>query len=679
MAHLESLYSSLDELPESLYHAVVGLGESAAAAEASLSVVTWRKFLLKGALPEAHTVKGWPGEGLAVLFRDFFGVGRGSLLEFCEDAPDLVDQLLLSLFNTNMNVLDALEATEEYQRLLQKLEKLEELEEALEEVTKEDAVEEDQQQEQQQPQQQDGDEEADQGPQSPQQQQQQQQSDSLEERLESYGFDEDALEELGLSTDDMTAENMDDILAFVSHQMNQFSQSADEIEAKNARQQFGELRNRWCPQIDNWNAITSVFGKIANVLELFGDGEAPDLIVPRGGGSNCRGPGRSVGGTIPGAAGIAAGSGSGHPIPGRPNAAAERSTAKGMLRTMDGWLEVERLQKKLEACEKLTEVIQMLGRFRQLEKMVEENDKSTSSTSDEKRIIEMFRELRGVVRPAPSDAPEDTRGITLSHDISRMLPSEALLLCCEELEELEMLFHAKRAEGRLVAYKVEGVMPEHIEEEKDVEVERQKKAPEQDKGPIIVVIDTSKSMQNDGAIPEKVAKAITLQCMRIAKQEKRKCMAILFSGSGQFLEHELDVTSKGIASLTQFLLQTFQGGSDPRAAIEHALDRVSNMAGWSNADILLLSDGLLASQGVQPSTISRLEQSHKKHGSRMHAVLIGTDVQRAREVQQYVKAGHGQIYQFEEWQSLLNISHSYHAQESPRPPPPKPQIVHSHG
>ena len=87
---------------------------------------------------------------------------------------------------------------------------------------------------------------------------------------------------------------------------------------------------------------------------------------------------------------------------------------------------------------------------------------------------------------------------------------------------LKYLWHARRIEHALLTYRVQGVMAERVSSESDVmtDFERPKPQPKAERGPIIVCLDTSGSMQ--GA-PEIVAKAIVLEALRVAHAEKRAC------------------------------------------------------------------------------------------------------------------------------------------------------------
>ncbi len=116
-------------------------------------------------------------------------------------------------------------------------------------------------------------------------------------------------------------------------------------------------------------------------------------------------------------------------------------------------------------------------------------------------VKRLFEEIKDIQTPL---APMETRGITRSDDISRMLPSELVFL---GHPQLKMLWHARRAEKALLTYRVEGVLSEHVITEKEVLESQQQPGKKErlERGPIIVCLDTSGSMHGT---PEMVAKAL---------------------------------------------------------------------------------------------------------------------------------------------------------------------------
>lgn len=297
-----------------------------------------------------------------------------------------------------------------------------------------------------------------------------------------------------------------------------------------------------------------------------------------------------------------------------------------------GWQDAKRLADLLKALPQIQEVVRQLGRMQSAE------------NPDESPVLES---LFGPVRRAPAElrdidtpgVPHDTRGIERSGDIARMLPSEAILFM---RPALRLLWHAKRAERALATYRVRGVQQEQLiadsaaNEAQDAERKRRK----QDRGPIIVCLDTSGSMQ--GA-PETVAKAVTLEAARIANAEKRQCFLYAFSGPKQVMEFDLSVKQGGVQGLLEFLGCSFHGGTDVAEPIARAINRVETDK-WSKADVIIVSDGEFPVPGPTSAAVARARQSLHL---RAHGLLIGASHSAA------MKALCDPVHVFRDWNALL--------------------------
>lgn len=273
-----------------------------------------------------------------------------------------------------------------------------------------------------------------------------------------------------------------------------------------------------------------------------------------------------------------------------------------------GWQDAKRLADLLKKLPQIRDVVRTLGRMQSTEK------------PDETPILER---LFGPVRRAPAElrdidtpaVPHDTRGVERSGDIARMLPSEAILFM---RPALRLLWHAKRAERALATYRVRGVEKEQlIADDSSTEArDADRKRTKQDRGPIIVCLDTSGSMQ--GA-PETIAKAVTLETVRIATAEKRECYLYSFSGPTQVAELDLSVKRGGVQALLEFLGCSFHGGTDVAEPMSRALKRVKT-ARWSRADIIVVSDSEFP---VPSATSTAVASSRASLRLRVHGLLIG--------------------------------------------------------
>ena len=91
-------------------------------------------------------------------------------------------------------------------------------------------------------------------------------------------------------------------------------------------------------------------------------------------------------------------------------------------------------------------------------------------------------------------------------------------------------------------------------------------------------------------LPEQVAKALVLETLRTAHVEKRRCILYAYSGAGQMLEHELDLSSDGMGRLLQFLGFSFGGGNDEAGMMVKVVARLKE-ENWKKADVVFVSDG----------------------------------------------------------------------------------------
>jgi uncharacterized protein with von Willebrand factor type A (vWA) domain len=276
--------------------------------------------------------------------------------------------------------------------------------------------------------------------------------------------------------------------------------------------------------------------------------------------------------------------------------------AAGMLR-QTGWKDLVRLRALIERLPQLRNVIRALGRLQHCPEGESVTDKVFVPIQ---RLEEELLEVRTPL------SPTETRGVERTGEIARMLPAEAVML---GHPKLRMLWHAHRAERALLGYRVEGVYHERVFHEIDAMEEREQQRPRPERGPIIVVLDTSGSM---AGTPETVAKALVLEALRCAHSEKRRCYVYAFSGPTQVAEHELDLSPEGVGRLLTFLGSSFHGGTDAVGVLARVLEKLRQEQ-WQRADVLLVSDG---EWPAPESLVASVTQARTKD-TRFHGVLIG--------------------------------------------------------
>lgn len=273
-----------------------------------------------------------------------------------------------------------------------------------------------------------------------------------------------------------------------------------------------------------------------------------------------------------------------------------------------GWKQLASLRKKLENLKELRDLVRSLGRG---------GGKGPIRRAPQQIFSSGMPP--GVLRS--EESPEETRGLTRSGDISRMLPIEARLLVSSRRKERagspstmsRKLFMAKRAERMLLSYERTG----WVENEPSKVTDRLELRPASEMGPIIVCLDTSASMLGPR---ETVAKSLTLECMRGAIRQQRKCIVYAFSGPENVMEIELDIGADSITRLLGFLTMSFSGGTDVDAPLALSLERLGREE-WNLADILLVTDGEIPSP--DEDILQKLNAAKEELGLSVHGLLVG--------------------------------------------------------
>lgn len=296
-----------------------------------------------------------------------------------------------------------------------------------------------------------------------------------------------------------------------------------------------------------------------------------------------------------------------------------------------GWDKVLKMNNLLKSLPQIAEIAKALGRAKTSDKEVGPEERIMTKVSRARE------ELLWVEAP---NSRTHTDGIHKSDDIPRMLPMEGSLYLHPIFRKL---WKAKYIEKSLACYQIKGMERRRFYSTELVD-EEQVVRKNLERGPIIVCLDTSGSMQG---VPETVAKAITLEAMRLASAEKRECFLYAFSGPSDVTEHELDLSPKGIEGLCDFLCMSFHGGTDISAPICSATKKLEN-AKWSRADIILVSDG----EFHVPQEISLiLDVAKKEHGLRVHGLLVSNGHYGAASMHQICNP----LHIFKEWTEIRGL------------------------
>ena len=293
---------------------------------------------------------------------------------------------------------------------------------------------------------------------------------------------------------------------------------------------------------------------------------------------------------------------------------------------MTGWENVEKMHKLVAQLPQIQQIVRALGRM---------HTRENAQGATEKVLTQVSRVIEERTRIEIPQARTETKGITRSADIPRMLPSEAMLLRHPQFRKLWKL---RLLERSLATYKVTGFgeQAQRRESTEAQEIERHQKL---ERGPIMLCLDTSGSMQGT---PEFVAKAIALETMRLAHAEKRRCMLYAFSGPGDVYSEELTLDEQGLLQLIKFLGCSFHGGTDISAPLDQAISRL-DQAEWKRADLIIVTDGEIPHD---ITSIRKIKQAKIAASLRVHGLIIG----RAGQGIMHDLCDPGHLHHFSDWE-----------------------------
>ena len=174
---------------------------------------------------------------------------------------------------------------------------------------------------------------------------------------------------------------------------------------------------------------------------------------------------------------------------------------------------------------------------------------------------------------APAKTVAEVDGVTIGNTIQQALPSDMVYLSEQDTEDV---FYHRFATNQLQQLASKPPMKKKSDR-------IQQDQPRLCKGPIIVSVDTSGSMNGR---PLQVAHALLVQLLYMAKKQKRACYLITYSVRAQ----AIDLASHSNWRLVkQFLQRGFSGGTDGNQMLQTAIAVLQNQK-YTMADVLIISD-----------------------------------------------------------------------------------------
>lgn len=210
-------------------------------------------------------------------------------------------------------------------------------------------------------------------------------------------------------------------------------------------------------------------------------------------------------------------------------------------------------------------------------------------------------------------APSDIEGISVGNDLSALLPIELATMADEELSGL---FAYRFATRRLQTFQFKSNL---MKKAQKVQVARARQ-----KGPMIVCMDTSGSMQGP---PERIAHSLVVKLLQVALAQDRDLLLITFATTAKTFDVRAQRTS-----LLDYMRQECGGSTDGTQMLQSAFHLIASNPRYGSADLLLISD--FAFQLVSPDLLRELRQLQEE-GTRLYALQIGTSVM-VKEWQPYL-------------------------------------------
>jgi len=274
-----------------------------------------------------------------------------------------------------------------------------------------------------------------------------------------------------------------------------------------------------------------------------------------------------------------------------------------------------------------TSGFEILETFANLLEQDESLQELANMLGKQNRAYEKFeKELRDKVVIKNEWHPEPAyrgaiNGLKYSNDIASVLPTELAML---KNPATKKLFQLKFAQKQLLSFEFQTNIEKPKEEIESEEISVEKKEP---KGPIIICVDTSGSMQGS---PENIAKTVTFALSKIAVEEMRQCFVISFSTDIETLEvkpnEDMEMTSANdehyLQKLVKFLRMSFNGGTDAEPALRKAIKMLNGEEGegYKNADVLMISDFVM--QELSEDLVSSIKKEKEKDTA-FYSLVIG--------------------------------------------------------
>ncbi len=254
---------------------------------------------------------------------------------------------------------------------------------------------------------------------------------------------------------------------------------------------------------------------------------------------------------------------------------------------------VERYDALLAEEEELKKLAELLGRLRQAE-----------IETDEETYEKIVSYKEWVKDPT---LRSEIVGVENGNDLNQILPGEVALFGAET----EWQFLKRFAEEQLQINQFED---KRLVNSSKVYSETYQKIKKKEKGPFIVCVDTSGSMEGE---PERIAKVLCFGILKMAAADQRQAFLINFSSG----IHTLDLYNlvDSIDEVAAFLQKSFHGGTDISLALSEALQQLETHR-YRDADVLVISDFIM--YRISDDLQEAMEKQQHNNGTQFHSLVI---------------------------------------------------------
>jgi uncharacterized protein with von Willebrand factor type A (vWA) domain len=213
-------------------------------------------------------------------------------------------------------------------------------------------------------------------------------------------------------------------------------------------------------------------------------------------------------------------------------------------------------------------------------------------------------------------------GVSHGKDLNNVLPTEVALFGGHS----EWQFLKRFADEQLQVNQFEDQV---LEESTRVYSESFQRVKKKEKGPFIVCVDTSGSMEGE---PERIAKVLCFAILKMAAADERRAFLINFSSG----IHTIDLYNlvDSINEVAAFLQKSFHGGTDISLALNEALQQLETH-GYRDADVLVISDFIMYK--ISDDLEMAMEKQQHNRGTQFHSLVI-TDQANEEVISQFDNA-----------------------------------------